>query len=185
MVKVRQILTSRRWAVAALQGWSTVKAVSRRAQSPCHEFRCACRLQLLRPLAVPQVELNAELVEVALQDLVQRSNRFVGLGHVLNNKRSAVGLLAPAVAVAINVTVHLEQCPRARQVVAADLGYQRRVVAVRVRIERRLCLNRLSSAWNAYFFLNVGGERQCPPERYPLWRVSAHNRILHIEHGIR
>ena len=103
----------------------------------------------------------------------------------MQHERRAVGLLAPAVAVAVDVAVDVEQRLRARDVVAAVVGAQRRIEAVGSRRHRRLRRDRLAAPDDPDLVVDVVRELDRAAQRDLRRRVAADHRVFHVEvrHG--
>ena len=111
---------------------------------------------------------------------------LVGLGGVLQHQRLAVGLLAPAVAVAVDVAVQVEQRLGARRVVLAHLALEGRVVAAGAAARSGDCAGiawprrtrRISRSTST---ASAMARRSATLSR----RVAADHRVLHVEVGQR
>src|SRR5258706_17648 len=86
-------------------------------------------LEVLGPLRRLEDHADVDRVHVLLPLLDQLPRLAVGLRGVLDRERAAVGQVPPSVAVAGHVAVEIEQRLRARRVVVAHLGFQRRRIA--------------------------------------------------------
>src|SRR5664279_6531192 len=104
-MKAREVALADRAAVDALERVLPVGRRRERADAPEHELAGASRLQVLRPLRRLEHGAQAERVHVLFPELVELARRLIGLRRHLEQQRAAVGLLAPAVAVAIDIAV--------------------------------------------------------------------------------
>ncbi len=96
-------------------------------------------------------------------------------------KRSPVGQLAPAVAVAVDVAVQVEQRTRLGAVEFAHLRLEPRVVAPDLRCDVRLRRDRLAAPRQADLAIDVHRQRDGPAQCHLLRRVATDHRVFHRE----
>ncbi len=149
--------------------------------APHHQLAGAALLQLLGPLGDAEFDLHVDRVHRLLPQILLRARELVGLRRILQQQRRAVGLVAPAVAVLVDIAVQVEQRLGARSVVLAHLGLQLRVVAREQRRDDALRRNRLAAAQHGDLALVVVGQRDRAAQRHALGRVAADHRMLHAE----
>ena len=151
------------------------------AHAPHHQLAGARIFQVLRPLGGLEVDPQADRGHALLPQFVELARQLIGLGGHLQQQRAAVGLLAPAVAIAVDVTEGIEQgaCPRPRERahVAAESG----IKSGHRRRHRRVRGHRLALAHQPDFFVDVVCQRNRASQRDLLGRVAADQRMLHVE----
>ena len=155
------------------------------AELPHHQLAGTRRLQILRPLLRQELDADADRAHVALPLFVVLARALVGLRRHAQHQRRAVGQVAPAVAVAVDIAVHVEQRLRARRAVVAHLALERRVVAAGVRHDARLRRNGLALSHQPDLALDVVGEADRAAQRDLVGRVATDDRIFHVEVGHR
>ena len=155
------------------------------AHAPHHQLAGAAGLQLLGPLGHLELDAQAQCVHVLLPQLAQLARGLVGRGRIFQLQRLAIGRLAPAVAVAVDVAVQVEQRLGARQVVFAHLALEGAVVAPGAGRDRRLRRHRLAAPHQRDLALHVHRQRDGAAQRHLVRRGAADERMLHAEVGDR
>ncbi len=119
--------------------------------------------------------------QIAPPQVVGQPRTLVGHRRHAQHERSAVGLFAPAVVVAVEVAVQVQQGLGARRVVFAHLALVGRVVARGEGRDRRLRRNAVATEDMADVGVAVVGQADGAPQRHLVWRVAADQRVLHEE----
>ena len=110
--------------------------------------------------------------------------RFTCAGSLDNSSVSGCTsrLVSPAVAVAVDVAIHVEQRLRSRQVVLPIFAAKFGIEADGVRHDGRLCRNRLILSRKSNFLLRIGRQVDRTTQRDPFRGVATDNRIVHVVH---
>jgi hypothetical protein len=184
-LEARHVLAADLVAVVARERAEAVGAGGGRADRPHHELAGARGLQILRPLRVPERDAKADRVHVLLEELLDLALRLVGLGGDLEQQRRSVGALAPAVAVAVDVAVQVEQALCARRIVFAELAAKRGLVVVGEGNDRRLGDDRLPLPQDADLARRVHRQADRASQRDVGGLVAADHRAFHVEERLR
>ena len=166
-------------AVAQVEDATTVRAGSTHGDAPHHQFASTRRLQVLRPFGNLEHHLELEGVHVALPDLGELARLVIGLGRIFQHQRLAVGHIAPAVPVLVDIAVHVEKRQGAGAVKQAHLGAKGRVVAVSRGLYRPLGNDGLVAARQPHLLAGVVAQRNRAPQRHLVGRIAANHRVLH------
>ena len=167
-------------AVAQPEEIAAIRA-GRLAHTPHHEFAGSRGLQVLRPLCDFELHANADRVHVFLPLLDQLAAEVVGLSRVLDDERRAVGALPPAIAVAVEKAVGVEQGEGAGAAELAHLRSQVRIEPRRARADELMADDGLAAPHLADLLGGVDGQRDGAAQRHLRGRVAAHDRVLHRE----
>ena len=130
-----------------------------------------------------KLDLHVDRLHRLAPQLLLLARQLVGLRRVFDQQRRAIGAVAPAVAIAVDVAVGVEQGLGARRVVVAHLALPRRVVPGELRRDDALRGNRLAAPDQGDFLLHVIGQRQRAAQCDLVGRVAADHRMLHAEVG--
>ena len=106
---------------------------------------------------------------------------FVGAVFVFEHNRAAIGHLAPAVAILVKITKHIQQGTRPRRVVFLLGAAKSRVKTHHTRAHRRHGGCRLAAPHNVDFLVAVVGVDNGAPERNVFRLVAADDGIVHVE----
>ena len=153
------------------------------AVAPHHELARAGLLQQVGPGGDVELDAQAHGIEGALPQLVEAARRLVAHPGATQHEGAARRRLAPAVAVAVNEAVEVEQRARLRDAVLAHLAAIGGVVARRERHHRRLRRQREPAAHHADVGGAVVGQRHGAPQRNLPGLVAADQRIGEVEEG--
>ena len=151
------------------------------AKHPHHQLAGARLLELLGPLADAEFEAQANRVHAALPEFVELPVQLRCLAGHLQDERRAIGVLAPAVAVAVDESVGVEQRPRMRAVIAVHLRDKARIESRGEGRHRRLRDDQSALAYVRRFGSRVVGKTDGSAQRDPLGRHAADGRIVHVE----
>ena len=140
---------------------------------------------MLRPFPNFELDLDARRVHVFFPDLIELARGRVGRGGVLQHQRLAVGQITPAVAISVNIAIHVKQCSRPCRVVFAHFRLEFGIVTKGAWLNRALRGNGLVAPGQANLFISVVGQRNGAPQGDLFGRVAAHQRVFHVEVGHR
>ena len=172
-------------AVGQAQEVLAVGDVGAPAHAPHLQLAGVGGLQVLRPLGDLELDAHLQRIHVLLPELDELAVAAIGLGRVLEHQRAAVGQVAPAVAVLVDVAIQVQQRLGAGRVVLAHLGLEGLVVAGHARRDDALRRDRLALAGQPHLALDVHAQRDRAAQRDLLRRVAADDRVLHVEVGRR
>ena len=180
-LEARQVALPRLRAVQALQRLLAVGGRGQRAHAPHLQLAGARRLQVLGPLGGGKFQPDADRPHVLLPQLVELAALLVGLGGVLDEQRRTIGLLAPAIAIAVDIAVQIEQRLGARRVEITVGALEGRVVAGRVRHHDALRGYGHAAAHEADFAVDVHAQADGAAQCHALGLQAADDRVFHVE----
>src|SRR2546430_3404085 len=103
-------------ARAAIERRLPIGRRRRITKAPDHQLAGARVLEILRPLGWEEFDADSQRREILAPQFITLARALIGRCCPLEHERRTVRRLAPAVAVAIDITVHVEQRLGAREV---------------------------------------------------------------------
>ena len=155
------------------------------AEAPHHQLPGQRTLDQRTERRHLELHAQADRAHALGPELALLARALVGREGAAQQQRAAVGALAPAVAVAVDEAVQVEQRTRAHRAGLAHLAAQVRLEAVAVRRDHRLRRLGLALQHEADLFAAVEGQRDGPAQRHLLRAVAAHRGVLAVEEGVR
>ena len=142
----------------------------------------ARRAQLFGPLGGVELDAKADAPHVLLEALIELALEVVGRGVHHQIQGLAVGRIAAAVAVLVDIAEGVEQALGAGRVEVAVFGLELGVVGAGVGYVGALRRDGLAAAHHANLGLGVHGEADGAAQRHLVGRHATNNRVVHVEH---